>query len=101
MAIDSGTIAKSGDGSTAPSGGLDGAYLEQVGASKHFVIGGVMPEKETLERVRKTHVKARHQALRPANSYAKRFITYEKVSMEYATQNRQLPSACPKPERPA
>jgi hypothetical protein len=32
MAIDSGTIAKSGDGSTAPSEGLDGKVIEQVGA---------------------------------------------------------------------
>jgi hypothetical protein len=52
MTIDSGTIAKSGDGSTAPSESLDGTYLEQVGASNHFVIGGVMPEKETLQRAR-------------------------------------------------
>jgi len=32
MAIDSGTIAKSGDGSTAPSENLDGSGIEQVGA---------------------------------------------------------------------
>jgi len=36
MAIDSGTIAKSGDGSTAPSGALDGTDPEQVGASTQF-----------------------------------------------------------------
>jgi len=32
MAIDSGTIAKSGDGSTAPSESLDGTHIAQVGA---------------------------------------------------------------------
>ncbi len=31
MAIDSGTIARSGDGSTAPSGSLDGVHMRQVG----------------------------------------------------------------------
>jgi hypothetical protein len=31
MAIDSGTIARSGDGSTAPSGTLDGSRPRQVG----------------------------------------------------------------------
>jgi len=31
MAIDSGTIVRSGDGSTAPSEGLDGGSIGQVG----------------------------------------------------------------------
>ena len=36
MAIDSGTIARSGDGSTAPSEALDGRPKGQVGEQRHI-----------------------------------------------------------------
>src|SRR5205809_2228978 len=100
MAIDSGTIAKSGDGSTAPSGALDGTDLEQVGASTQFRRRNHLCPRN---RPSNAHIRmpdgAKPLLLRPGNSFGKRFTTSAKASTGYATQSRQLPSACPRRER--
>src|SRR5947207_15849895 len=100
MEMGSGIIAKSGDGSSSPSGALDGTDLDQVGASTQF-----RRRNHSCRRNRPSngHVRmpdgAKPLLLRPGNSFGKRFTTSAKASMGYATQSRQLPSACPRRER--
>jgi hypothetical protein len=59
MAIDSGTIAGSGDGSTAPSDSLDGAPFPQVGV---------------YEAGKRRHVRALCEGRRKSLSYLKPFL---------------------------
>jgi hypothetical protein len=58
-----------------------------------------MPEKETLQRVREDAREGKAPSTQAGESYAKKFIMCGKVGMEYATRNRRLPSAFPKPEK--